>query len=72
MGEVRRLPANARARLLAMRREADRKRGRPLTDTERVANLRHALDRVCWDCGADVEPGARCPCGTVNARQPTV
>ena len=66
MSEIRRMPANARERLLAMRREADRQRGRPLTDAEKLANLRHAIDRVCWECGAEVEPKARCECGTVN------
>lgn len=49
-----------------MRREADRQRGSPLTDAEKAANLSHALDRVCWECGAEVEPMARCACGTVN------
>lgn len=66
MTDIKRLPSNARERLIALRRDADRQRGRKLTDAEKVANLRHALDRVCWECGAEVEPKARCRCGTLN------
>ena len=69
MSEIKRLPENARQRLIELRRDADRKRGRPLTDAERVLNLRHAMDRVCWECGGEVEPAARCACGAVNAEK---
>ena len=67
MSEINRLPENAHQRLIELRRDADRKRGRPLTDAEKLANLRHAMDRVCWECGSEVAPAARCACGAVNA-----
>jgi len=66
MAEIKRMPPNARERLIALRRDADKQRGRKLTDAEKLANLRHAMDRVCWNCGAEVEPKVRCSCGLIN------
>jgi len=56
----------AQARLEQMRARDDKERGRRLTDQERLENLRRAIVRICVDCGAEVEPGARCQCGTMN------
>lgn len=56
-----------RAKLRAHIAEQDAARGRPLTDAERIANLRHAIARVCAECGHEVEPMAKCGrCGAVN------
>lgn len=66
-------PVSARARLAAKITEQDAARGRPLTDAEKLNNLRHAIERICGDCGGEVEPFAKCPqCGAVNSEPVTV
>jgi hypothetical protein len=52
--------------------ERDLARGRPLTLSEQLANLRHAVERICGTCGGEVEPGARCKCGHLNSNWVTI
>jgi hypothetical protein len=57
----------ARAKLDAMRERNDKERGRKLTEAERLANLRRAIERTCIECGQEVEPWAKCTgCGWTN------
>lgn len=53
-----------RAQLQATIDKMDNERGRPLTVSERLANLRNALNH-CFTCDAPVEPHTeQCPhCG---------
>lgn len=54
---------DARERLAAHIARRNEERGRPLTDHEKLQNLFRALDRICPECGDEVEPGAACACG---------
>lgn len=56
-----------REKLAALREKNDRTRGRPLTASEQIANLVHAVARICPACGGECEPKATCQCGTVNS-----
>lgn len=57
----------AQARLEAMRERNDKLRGRRLSEAEQIENLRRAIQRICNQCGGEVEPRATCTdCGTVN------
>ena len=36
------------------------------SERQKLANLRHAVDRICLGCGAEVEPDTKCECGEHN------